>query len=334
MKFFKKFGCHEDNVMNTRKLTAKGICFMMLATMGLAIVYSTTIQDIKTTQELSINSLKDEQFANLYNYITILYEDALDSANNTANDIEEDIKDNIDLNQLQLDMDNGIRNENLHEILRKNILHKNLNNISNYRNGIFVADSNGVIEDLSYTRSSTNGESRSWDNEIKNAYNSALEKDAISKILNQSKDIIIAEHVDLLSNKSHNLINCGTKDELEKIYLKEGIEGLKNYQFLAPAYITDQGDIFGRPDISDGKRCENSKLIVIQEFNIYDQISKIYPELLSDDIAKTLKVQYADILNWLYVLGCLYVVCVILSLIYISTIYNDFIERYDLIDEE
>lgn len=334
MKFFKKFGYHEHSVMTTRKLTAKGICFMMLATMGLAIVYSTTIQDIKTTQELSMNSLKDEQFANLYNYISILYEDALDSANETANDIENDIRNEMDLNQLQIDLDNGIRNENLHEILRKHILHKNLNNISNYRNGIFIADSNSIMEDLSYARSSKNGEPRTWDHEIENAYNSTLEKEAISKIINQSKDIIVAEHVDVLSSKSHKLIKTGSKEELKHIYLTEGIEGFKNYQFLAPAYITDQGDIFGRPDIIDGKRCETSKLIIVQEFNIYDQISKIYPELLTDDITKTLEVQYTDILNWLYVLGCLYVICVILSLIYISTIYNDFIERYGLIDEE
>ena len=44
----------------------------MLATMGLSLIYSNTIQYVKQTQETAIESVKEEQFETIYTYLTEL----------------------------------------------------------------------------------------------------------------------------------------------------------------------------------------------------------------------------------------------------------------------
>lgn len=43
-----------------------------------------------------------------------------------------------------------------------------------------------------------------------------------------------------------------TYEQLKSVYVKEGITGLRNYQFLVPIYITDTGDIFGMMILLEG----------------------------------------------------------------------------------
>lgn len=315
------------------KIVAKGICFSMIISMGLCLVYSMAIKDVKESQKAAIKSLKEEQFDYIYSYLMILEEQSSIKIKSISSEIEEDINNEIDLVQLKQDMDNGISNQQLSSILKKNISGKYLNNINNYRNGIIIANNNGVVEDYSYDRSIT--ENRTWENEISVSYNPKLEEDAIVKLLNHHSDYLIAiEHTPIDNiDEDHMMITEMSYDSLKQVFMKEGICGLRNYQFLTPAYITENGDVFGQQDIVDGKRNDTHKIIVIQEFNLYDQINRKFPEIINNDDINKLEIRYANTLNWLYSLGCLYVISIIIILIYMASIYNSFIEINGLMDD-
>ena len=328
---FKSIKPHPDKANLTKcKITAKGICFIMLATMGLSLIYSNTIQYVKQTQETAIESVKEEQFETIYTYLTELRDYSSTNVSVVAKNIEEDIRSDVDMDQLKFDMDNNTMNEELYNILKSNISDQYLNGINNYRNGIFVADSNGIRQDWCYTRSSNS--SRDWGNEINRSYNKELEKDAIDKILNHSKDLIATEQINTAHLNNHRLITEMNKDMLKEIYMQEGLNGFRNYQFLIPAYITEQGDVFGQQDIVGGIKNKTHKIIIIQEFNLYDQIIHNRPDLANTNGIDKLSLLYTTTLNWLYILGCLYVICIILSLIYISSIYNSYIENSGLLE--
>jgi hypothetical protein len=75
--------------------------------------------------------------------------------------------------------------------------------------------------------------------------------------------------------EDHIMLMVPSKEGLKEVFYKEGIEGLAGYVFTVPAYITEDGDIFGTPDIGpDGNVNPNYKIIVVQRFSIYDIISR------------------------------------------------------------
>ena len=75
----------------------------------------------------------------------------------------------------------------------------------------------------------------------------------------------------------------GSRDQLRSLLEKNGISGLENYQFYAYAYITLTGDIFGTPDVSSNQtKNHNHKMIVVQQFNLYDIINKNFTGYLSE----------------------------------------------------
>ena len=325
---------NENFFKKNHKKTAKLMCILMLLSLGLCLVYSEIIKEVRSEQIASIEDIKEEQFTQIYNYLQILEEKSYDDVKIVSSDIEKDINDNIDLVQLKKDMDTNVRNQDLHNILEKNIKGKYLNNINNYRNGIFIVTPDYILEDPSYDRSSTT--TRSWRNDIKNSYNSNLKKDAYNKLMNHHTDsLIVIEPVDLMDNSSsHTKVDYMDEQILKDIFMKEGINGLRNYQFLIPAYITENGDVFGQEDIVQGQRTNNHKIIVIQEFNLYDQIMKEYPTMNNNDDLEELQLRYNNTMNWLYILGCLFIICAIVLLIIVSSIYNKFIEDHELLSKE
>lgn len=325
---------NENFFKKNHKKTAKLMCILMLLSLGLCLVYSEVINEVHSEQITSIEDTKEEQFTQVYNYLQILEEKSYNDIKIVSSDIEKDINYNVDLAQLKKDMDTNVHNQDLHNILENNIKGKYLNDINNYRNGIFIVTSDYILEDPSYDRSSNT--TRSWRNDIKNSYNSNLKKDAYNKLMNHHTDsLIVIEPVDLMDDSSsHTKVDYMNEQVLKDIFMKEGINGLRNYQFLIPAYITENGDVFGQEDIVQGQRTNNHKIIVIQEFNLYDQIMKEYPAMNNDDDLEELQLRYNNTMNWLYILGCLFIICVIVLLIMVSSIYNKFIEDHELLSKE
>ena len=188
----------------------------------------------------------------------------------------------------------------------------------------------GYIEDFNYYRTTENSSNiRSWQESIDRSYNIDLENDAIDKLLNRNSGIIALESYNLIKNDNHIMINELTYKSLLNVFLEEGVNGLKNYQIFVPYYITDFGDIFGNPDIIHGSKIKNNKLIVVQEFNLYDQIMNRHDDLFNDIQIKQVINRYDEVLRLMQILGISLVASVTGLIFYLCNMYNDIV-----IDEE
>lgn len=195
-----------------------------------------------------------------------------------SNNIVEEIhKEYPDLELLKQDLDSNKFNETkLPKIILKNIENRYLFNIRNKHNDIFVIMNNGIAVDRNLDSLDT--VYRSFEDEATTHFNYELAYQAFERLLEHKNHNIIYYEPEAPDNKeNHNTIVSPSYDALYDIYCKEGIKGLKGYTVLVPTYITDNGDIFGTPDISIyGKRVQNHKMIVVQRFNIYDILMFIH----------------------------------------------------------
>lgn len=317
-----------------RMFFAKGMCLAMVLVMSLLIIYGFAIDGVKTTNMRTINQIKIEKFEAIYTYILDLQNDAYNSARSVSRSMESYMR-NLDQETLKDELESGEISENLDDIFCSHTSGKIFNNVDNSRNGFIIANTHGILYDSNYKR--VNGkDSRTWKSEIKNSYNPELEEEAINRLLEKSDDLIITESVNFLRDdyENHIKITTSTYDSLLEVYLKEGIEGFRNYQVLCPAYITNNGDIFGQKDIVSGIKMENNKIIVIQEFNIYDQISHNKPSLMNDDEIRIIAEEHSNSISFLYIIALCFIVFVIVLLIYFSNSYNNYIEKYNLEKDE
>ena len=316
--------------------------FVILAFSSSVFGYKNLITLVKDNCEKTTEAFKEEQFKLIWSSLDNLRLQAEKEVSRISEEIEKDILALTDeqLANLQYDMTNNIHNQDLHEILMKNIESQSLNDISNHRNGIVVLSSKGYMEDFNYRRAKNLSDEcassfRAWEDSIENSYNEELEQNAIDKLLNRTSGIIALESYDLIHNDAHIKIKELNYESLFKVFLAEGMEGLRNYQIFIPYYITDIGDIFGNPDISQGIKVDNNKIIIVQEFNLYDQIMIGHSDILDDHAINSITSRYNELLRWLYIVGIVLVSAVCGLIFYFCTIYNDIIDReYDDEPEE
>lgn len=306
-----------------------------IVTIGLVFIYMQTLDNIKESEKENINILKEERFEQIYSYATNLRALASVQSSEVAIAIESDIREQMDMDQLKADLDANRTNMQLQQILHDNVYNKYLHCVENRRNSIFITSKTGIIEDGNYDRAGNSIPFRDWAYELENCYNSDLEKDAINKLLNHSSDLIITEHVNYLGKSdsnydTHKKIKSPSKEVLKEMYIEEGILGLRNYQFLTPAYITETGDIFGQPEISHGIAKETHTFIVVQEFNLYDQIKQNHPEMMDTSSLYEVETSYANILNIMHIIGIGYAVILVALLFLFSAKYNNYIDKHEL----
>lgn len=310
-----------------KKVIARAACFMMVIIISALSLYIYLVDVIKTCKQNAIDMNYDNSFERVYSELLILKDQASDNCARITKDIEEDLR-SLDMLKLREDFDNGVINADVYEIIEKHIRGVSLNDINNYKNGIIVMTQNGVLEDYNYERA-TSQKVRNWESEIDKSWNKKLEQDAINKILNHASDKLIATEKNDLG-KDHIKIDEMTKNNLKKVFMEEGMDGLRNYQFKVASYITETGDIFGQEDIVHGIRHDTHKIIVVQEFNLYDQLSGISPEVFNDnDQLLEIERRYSHILSITYIMGLFFLASVIILLFYFSHMYNYYIWAYD-----
>lgn len=317
-----------------RIFLAKGMCFVMILLMSLLLLYNYAISVIRQSNMDAITDLKTESFDNIYQYITELQKDAYDSAREVSVGLEEYMR-GTNLEDLEHQLETGEISDSLDTAFHEYTSDIVFNGVDNSRNKFIIATMRGIIYDSNYKR--VDGRiSRSWESEIKSSYNNVLEEEAITRLLDRTDKLIITESVNFLRKDygDHTKITTATYDSLLEVYLNEGLEGFANYQVLCPAYITNNGDIFGQKDIVKGIKMENNKIIVIQEFNIYDQIVQNRPNFLDDSEITDLEIEYSDNISLLYIIGLCFIGFMIVMLIYFSNSYNNYIDKYNLEREE
>ena len=139
---------------------AKTLCIAVaICVIALTFVYMQTINEINTSMHDTISILKEERFNQIYLYAMELRKMASDQAEEVAVSIEQDIKSNIDMEQLKIDLDSNQTNEDLHMVFRKNIANVGFNGIGNQRDGIFITSMDGILEDMNHYRASSDRKS-------------------------------------------------------------------------------------------------------------------------------------------------------------------------------
>lgn len=168
-------------------------------------------------------------------------------------------------------MDSGDPKAEYIKVFKENIRGHYFNGIKNDHNDAFVADRDGVLLDMSLNFQPTKMPVK-WSDHWQLHYNKELAANTINLIIAKDNSMLFWEYLPS-DNPDHYMVTKPDMDELRELYMREGLEGLKNIEFFAPAYITENGDIFGVEDFDNsGNHVENHKIIVVQGFNLYDQI--------------------------------------------------------------
>ena len=306
--------------------------YLMIVTcifLVIIIVYTDTLFSLKKANDDILSSFRDQKFETIVNCINELNDEAYDSAKLVSENIEKAIKSSVDMGELKQELDNQEQPDYYYDILERETKNVSLNKVKNTRNGILILNNTGVVFDNNYERMSNapEGLERSYENERNWQYNKPLFDTAIRSIFAKTKGNIAIESVSVSDYNGHYKIPNASFKQLKRIYREEGLEGLESYQFFVPAYITDNGDIFGQKDVVKGVIQRNHKLVVIQEYNLYDQITTKFPELINDVSEAEILVNHENSLNLSYILGSVLISSYLIIMIILVNAYNCAIEE-------
>ena len=311
------------------------IALVLLIFVSTMLIFSHLLKEVNG-YFISVDKYFEEDISDNVLYIKEqLEEDISKELMKVAQKIENDIVENTDLDKLEKELNSAddIPDE-LEKIFRKNIYGVYLLGIENDRNDIFICNKNGILSDYDIS-SATDKENRTWEYEIKNQYNKKLAKNTSDKLITmEDYNNLVFEREKQSKNKNHKLYNEVTNDTIREIISREGFEGLKPYTFLVPVYITNDGDIFGKYDVVGTHKQTNNKIIIVQEYSLYDYIiaTDIVDEINEQARQNHVKLEHRQIMGQLYIFAIsiiLSVVCIIVIISIISNNINDLINKDD-----
>lgn len=320
-------------IKSRKKLVAVAITIIVIFASSL-LLYNYIIDSVKLTKEDAITRARLERYDYIWGYLNTLVDTAAQHTTVVSASIESDIKEQFDMDELYyaLESNDSEVQHQLEQIFINNIENEYYGGLDNHRNSMMVLTGRGdIVEDYTLDRTMINDPSiyanHSFSRYETIALNEALVKDAYNKIKSHSTEIIAVEIYDLLNNPDHILVPEISYMSLKDVYLKEGIMGFKNYQFLIPAYITDTGDIFGQQDIVAGEPQDTYKYIVIQSVSLYDQLLSIDAGAEDADYLKPIEAHYNNIIDQLHLLGIVICVAVALCILYMMSLYNVIVDE-------
>ena len=229
---------------------------------------------------------KSSQWADIEAIIDLTIITARNDAKEAAVQIVDDLnKEYPDLDELRMQFESsGFRDSRFLNTVAKSVKGRYMYDIRNTDNDIFLISRDGIILDMNVTN--IDRAFRTFDEEAETHYNGRLLYGAFEKLVSH-KDTNLIYYEPVSPNvRGHLVLNRPSRNDLKKIYYLEGLEGLRGYIFLVPAYITDDGDVFGVPDISPtGTVNKNHKIIVVQRFNLYDILDRVHSRTTLDENA-------------------------------------------------
>lgn len=327
--------------MTTKKKMGRFLVIVIVliaASITIVTLYDNVIANIKLSQTNGIKQVKERNFEMVWDHLEYLSDLANSQATEVAVNIEKDIKEQFDLSQLEqsLNTNDEVQLKKLHQVLRDNIDGVYLAGVKNNRNSIIVLQGyDTILEDLfigpeSYKTDSGYSLSNppTLSKYMDNTYNKYLLQNAINKISTHSDQPIAIEPYNC-SGENHEQLTEMNYDNLKRIYMNEGIRGIKGYQFLVPVYITDTGDIFGKKDTVNGVPQKNNKFVIIQTFNLHDHLIRIKPEFDEKEEITDVIQRYDRILNSLYIFGIILCSTLVIIILYFFSLYNAIIDAED-----
>lgn len=252
--------------------------FPLIFIIGLTASTYNDIEEIRMHKIYDIQQFEDRKWDMIENIIEENEQKAKINANGVKQKITSDLLVAYSGRLLELHQDLLVKGDSLaYKIMNDDIKDVYLN-AQNENNRVYVANRTGILADRGYRSSEKS--SRDWDVEVKSKLNSELASKAVSMILTKDNEMIYWKPD--TAKEDNNSNTDPSMAALKSVYRNYGIDGLKNYDILVPVYITNDGDIFGIADVDlHGKKVDNDKIIVIQEFSIYDAVM-----LHKDDIER------------------------------------------------
>lgn len=305
----------------------------ILLIFGAAILlYSAVLSSVKNAKQSAMDQAKDTKFDLIWTQLQLSLEESYANAEIIAEHIERDIKTEFDLTDLKdaLDTNDADAYQRLSKLVAKNIERISLNDIDNHRNSVMVMTGDGIIlEDYTIDLSTKIPAGDNFNKYLDTSYNKELFLDALRKLKIHSEYIIAIENIDYTGNDDHIKVSDVNRNTLKQVFDAEGLAGLQNYEFMTPVYITDTGDIFGTKDIIGGIPQENHKFVIVQTFNLYDQIIRNDHEYADNDYEDSIIERYDDVLVMLYIFGIILVVAIAACILYMMALYNFITDRYE-----
>lgn len=295
--------------------------------------YEYLIKQIKTEVTHQESNLRDRDFDVIWDFLNSCISVSNTDAQELAKKIETNIKNQFNLTDLEKDLDEGNREELVD--LVDNTIDEFVTSspVKNNRNSCIVLESyDKIIADRMVDLSKVDGSKRhtTFSDYKDIAYNKKLFATAERQLKNHTSTTPIAVEIyDYEENPMHILIDSCTYEKLRNVYRKEGVNGLRNYQFLVPAYITRDGDIFGNLDLKEGNPNDNShKFVVIITFNLYDQLIQMRPNFEQSSYYEEFTYAYNNILAAVYLTACITCIVFFIVCIFYAKGYNDAIIEY------
>jgi hypothetical protein len=189
--------------------------------------------------------------------------------------------------------------------------------IRNSNNDIFICDQDCIIANYSKREDEIYGY-LSWDKVIGSDNAPQLVGDALADLLDSNTRNYIA----YINDGSGTVLE---QDDIRDMYVSGGIDALKYVNVIVPVYITD--DLRGHysNEYYNGER--NYKVIIVQEFNIYDQFLKVQPDIQDTYPSGFSEDELSSITIVLYILGLCLLIGMVLFAVIIVYIYNKHISK-------
>jgi hypothetical protein len=255
------------------------VLFAIIAVVATLFSYYVRLETIKDTYKNEVAIIRELEWEMLVSVLNENY----DKAEMTSNLIRERVVNDIAKSyagketELEYDLDHPDSKKPLYYIIHSNIRGVYLNKSSD-ANDPFVFTKDGIIGDLSLDCSPGSVEVafRSWDQEYAQTYNKDLAKSAVFSMLTRAPVRVFWEFSKPDNPNEHAYISPMSLAALKTVYMNEGLEGLKTYEFIAYTAIFDDGDLVGRK-LKPGIGIQNSKskiIYVAQGFNLVDAVNK------------------------------------------------------------
>ena len=227
-----------------------------------------------------IEIMKEEYVKNLNNIEWMYITRVIDVNKTKAREISDSVKNKIvtDIPSKYPDVNDGRLKSDLADLnndtpissIMSNAIKDVYLNVNNNHNTCIVLTDNGFIADR---RKPLSFHGKTW-NEIKAlSPNPELEELFIKNALRGPINDGIVFH-QVLNTEDEKQIKNMTMESLKNAYTKYGLNEMKKYNIVVFSYIYDDVDIFGKPHMNThGILKESDKIVVAQEFNIYDAIA-------------------------------------------------------------
>lgn len=236
-------------------------------------VRDTRLLSIQKAEWIFVQSILNENYDKAKLSTSLIKEKILTQINSTYGN-------NID--KLRYDLDNPSMSLPIYRILNDSIKGVFLNKNSD-ANDPLVFTKDGIIADLSLDCTPVvNGQSepfRTWEQEYKMQANPQLARIAVTSMINLAKYPVFWEF-SKSDNPNHKQIQIMSIYELEKVFMSEGLEGLRTYEFSSVTPIFSDKDLAARPLVTTlGVKPADTKIVYIaQGFNIVDAIEVNHKE--------------------------------------------------------